>query len=630
MGSELDTLSVEAQTAKQAHLVRDSENHAMLERLHYIQAAKQLSSDVERFFVLISQAKASHTLSTLKDALATLKTHIELIYTAARSHSSLADPIGRTRHRTWENTPIQASKSPMKRENALRPDSVGMRLLLPADTIRATLSLLDTISKMCTTTSLSWLDTTENMELVESVASKVAANFSDSSSEANPLLPALSSMELQLPQQLFWLCRTSQELRTLLVGPPPLVQTGNGASRFFSPRSAAQANAQAAEQFIQSFGPASRVFAQYWKQMEDFLIKRFSKLKLPSSSAFSSPSSKSKPTFEQVEEHLQHIHDINARFWVMNKMLWFDTPGIAKQLATSHAAMTLDSYLDIRSAIIDINSTDPELNGRDHTGDSGMLVSSNSTSSSSKSSSSSTARSELPLDVPQLALFSLPHAQIEAIATRFANIVDTMALLPIYESWSPSDSLESSMRSFTQLSLFWANGSSGPWYPLAKSDFPAPTLVLRFLPSIRSLRCATAACARIIEQATPAEKSAYADTTIWTQKKPEIQFFSFLTSCLCMLVCGPGLLAVEDFLLESLSTPLSRSNPKLATNTYRQIQNFLLAPQAEDAHTGSFWTHSAVIKVLDTLKLGQIKTVLLLRLQELLNPKKQETASAQP
>lgn len=579
MGLELETLSSEAQAAKQTHLVRDSENHAMLNRLHYIQAIKELSADIDQFRKRLEKAKPSQAVSTLREALISIKTHIRLIYSTARSHSTLVDPIGRAQHRTWDSTPIASSKTPTKRETPSRPDSIGMRLLLPSDTVRSALLLLDTISKMSATVSSTWLDAPENMELVEAIASKVASSLADSSPDSNPLLPSLSSMEIQLPQQLFWICRTCQELKTLLVGPPSLNATSQGTSRFFSPRSPAKADAIAISNYVASYGPASQVFTKYWVFMESFLAQRFSRLALPKDA-----------TSENIEAHLQKIHAINARFWIMNKLLWFDTPTIQKEISDS-SLETLDAYLNLN---MDAGS-DAEL------------------------------AIDLPMDVPHLAAFSLPHTQLEQIAARFANLVDTMALLPVYEAnASSSPSIDEAMRTFSQLNLFWANALSGPWYMLAASGFPSATLVLRFLPAIQSLRSATFTCARTIELATPTEKSAFADSTIWTQKKPETAFFSFLTSCLCMLVCSPGSLAVEDFLLDSLSTPLSVNNPKLAKTTYKLILNFLLAPQAEDAHPGSFWTHEAVMSILDTLKLGSIKTVLLIRLQDLMKKKKEE------
>lgn len=549
----------------------------MLDRLHYIQAVKELSSNVEHFGKLLEKAKPSQAVSTLRDALISLKTHIQLIYYTARDKSTLVDPIGCARHRTWDSSPLSSSKTPTKREAPTRPDSVGMRLLLPADTVRATLSLLETIAKMCTTVSLSWIDAPENMELVEAIASKVASNLADSARGSNPLLPSLSSMELQLPQQLFWLCRTCQELKTLLVGPPTSISTSQGPTRFFSPRSPSKGDVATSQAYLSSYGPASLVFAKYWAFMESFLAQRFSRLDLPKNA-----------TSDAIEEHLHTIHSINTRFWIMNKLLWFDTPAIQAEISVH--VKTLDAYLNLRfDAISDFSSP--------------LAV-------------------DLPLEVPHLAAFSLPHAQLENVAARFANLVDTMALLPVYEAnASKLPSIEEAMRTFSQLNLFWANALSGPWYPLASSGFPSATLVLRFLPAIQSLRSATFACARAIELATPAEKSAYADSTIWNRKKPETAFFSFLTSCLCMLVCSPGSLAVEDFLLDSLSTTLSTSNPKLAKTAHKLILNFLLAPQAEDAHPGSFWTHEAVMKILDTLKLGSIKTVLLIRLQELLKKK---------
>lgn len=576
MADDLETLSAETQSAKQTHLIRDSENHAMLDRLRYIQAVKELSTDIDRFRSALEKIKPAQAVSTMKEALISLKSHIQLIYSTARSHSTLVDPIGRAHHRTWDTTPLSSSKSPMKREVPTRPDSVGMRLLLPSDTVRSAIALLDIISKLSISVTLSWLDAPEKMELVEAIASKVALSLVDYAPGTNCLLPSMSSMEIQLPQQLFWICRTCQELKTLLVGPPSLTSTSQGTSRFLSPRSPSKADTLAISSYIASFGPASQVFAKYWALMEDFLVQRFSRLQLPKDA-----------NAENIEAHLQKIHEINARFWIMNKLLWFDTPNIQKEI--SEHVDGLDTYLSLH---IETSPSSP------------LLI-------------------DLPLDVPQLAAFSLPHAQLELIAARFANIVDSMALLPVYEaSASKSPSIDEAMRTISQLNLFWANALSGPWYPLAASGFPATTLVLRFLPAIQSLRSATFSCARAIELATATEKSAYADTTIWTQKKPETAYFSFLTSCLCMLVCSPGSLAVEDFLLDSLATPLSANNPKLAHSTYKLILNFLLAPQAEDAHPGSFWTHDAVMRILDTLKLGSIKTVLLIRLQDLIQKKK--------
>jgi hypothetical protein len=575
---ELDSLSSEAQLVKQAQLTSDSVNHAILEQLQYIQAVKQLSTDVDRLSTQTEKINAVHAVSTLKDGLLAIKSHLTHIYNTARSHSTLVNPIGRQHHRTWENTILSHSSSPMKRNNPRRADSIGMRLLLPPDTIKSTQALLESISKQIVVLSQKWLETPENLEHVSQVASQVALNFHESQhrrSAQSPLLPELSSVELQVPQQLFWICRTSQELKTLLIGPPNQNAPLQGSPRLFSPRQSSQSDQRSLLPYIHAFGAASQSFDIYWSQIEPFLLERFSKLPKPDIRSLAA-----------IESYLREVHEVNSRFWILTKMLWIDTPAISRHLVEA-GVQNLDDYL----------------------------------SNLSPSNAASDLQNELPVHVPQLCIFSLPHVQVEQFSLKFAGNIDRI-LHPVYDSFAhQSPSLDDAMASLSQLSLFWANAKSGPWYALAKSGFSAPLMVLRFLPAVQSLRSAATTCAKVIDCCPQADKTAYIDMTVWTQPNSANAWFGFLTSCLCMLVCCPGLLSVEDFLLDSLATPLTNTNPELATATYSHIQNFITSSLPSETQTDSFWTHEAIMSVLDTLKLGSIKTVLQLRLQELMKPK---------
>ena len=578
MRVQLESLSTEAQTAKRAHLATDSVNNAMVERLHYLQAVKQLPADIETVRTEIEKLKPAHAVTKLRDGLLLLKTQLTHIYGTARSNSTLVNPIGRQHHRTWENTILSHSKSPMKRESTQRPDSIGMRLLLPSDTIRAMISLFDTISKHCISISTSWLENPENLERLSQVASRIAVNFRDAplnQLNTDALVPELSSVELQLPQQLFWQCRTVQELKILLIGPPTQTSALQGSPRLFSPRPSSHADSKSLTSYIHSFGAASYIFDKYWTQIEPLVRERLSTLPSPAPQSL-----------HDIDSYLREVHDINSRIWILTKMLWVDTPQIARHIF-AHGVNTLQAYLDLPP----VTHADLEM------------------------------RNELPVQVPQLCIFSLPHIQVEQVTLRWAGFVD-QALLSLYDSYAHSSpSLEDSMAALSQLNLFWANATTGPWYPMAKSGFSPSTLVLRFLPAVQSLRSAATTCARIIEHSKPEDRAAYADLAIWTQANPTASWLSFLTPCLCILVCCPGLLAVEDFLLDSLSTPLTNSIADRATATYRDILQFLSPNQAQIDNTrapDSFWTHEAVSQVLDTLKLGSIKTVLLLRLNQLL------------
>jgi hypothetical protein len=568
----LEILSTEAQSAKQSHITSDSINHAVLEQLRYVQAIQQLAADSERIATSLQKINATHAVSTLKDGLLALKTHLVHIYTTARTYSTLVSPIGRQHHRTWENTLVSHYRSPLKRDNPRRPDSVGMRLLLPSELTNSVLSVLESISKHASSLTQRWLDNEENLELTSQVASKIASNFSKPSSDQHPLLPELSSVDLQVPQRLFWICRTSQELKTLLVGPPIQNAPLSCSPRLLSPRMSSHSESKALLNYIHSYGAASVCFARYWTLFEPMLENRFSRLSIPQVKSL-----------KDLEAYLRDVHDINARVWIMMSMVWADTPELLKRRIDENLCVTLEDYLapDWRAAVA----------------------------------------SEAPVSVPQLCLFSLPHVQVEQLSLRFAGIVDS-ALLPVYEQYARlNPTLEDAMASLSQLNLFWANARSGPWYALAKSNFSAPLLVMRFLPAVQSIRAAATLCAACIESSTPEDKAAYHDLAIWTQKNPANAFFAFLTSCLCMMVCCPGLLSVEDFLLDSLSTPLTKKSPELTMTTCAKILQFITHSDALPDSNQSFWTQEAVVHVLDILKLGSIRTVLQLRLQEILLPK---------
>lgn len=501
---------------------------------------------------------------------------MSLIYTTAHSYSTLVHPIGRQHHRTWENTLLSHSKSPLKRENKKRPDSIGMRLLLPPDLIQSTLTLLETISKMATSLTSRWLDTEESLELVSQVASQIAANFRNSSSGQHPLFPEQSSVDLQVPQQLFWICRTAQELKILLIGPPTQEVPFSGSPRRNSPRIATQGEAKALVHHIHAFGAASTCFDMYWTLFEPMLQERFQRVTKPKVSGV-----------KELETYLREVYDIMARVWIMLSLTWVDTPALVNAFVERGLALTLDEYLCASTALA--NTPNLQL--------------------------------ELPMPVPQLCVFSLPHVQVEQLSLRFAGIIDRV-LQPVYDLYSRSSpSFDDAMASLSQLNLFWANARSGPWLALAKSGFSAPLLILRFLPAVQSIRSAASLCASLIEHSSTSEKAAYHDLAIWTQPNPSNAWFGFLTSCLCMMVCCPGLLSVEDFLLDSLSTPLTNSQPELAMTTYARILQFISFNGSSDSSHGSFWTQEAIVNVLDTLKLGSIKTVLQLRLQDLLKPK---------
>jgi hypothetical protein len=583
MSEELEKLSGEAQKAKESHFVLDAQHRTMLERLHYIGAIQQLTVDVERFKAQVSRLDASRAVMGLKDVLTSLKANLSHIYTTARSHSTLLDPIGRSTFRTWETTRSTRLQSPMKRDTATSgPETLGMRLLLPPDTIKTIVALVEQISQQCSTIANKWLEEPENMTYMSKIASALAVQLSDASlgripSSGSPLFHEIATVDLQFAQQLFWLCRTTQELKTMLIGPPNQHSINTGSPRFFSPRKSSQTDPKKALAFIHSYGAASTLFDKYWIQsLEPIVAERFREL--PSPNVF---------TPETIDAYLQEVNGVVSRVWIITKMLWFDTPSITAQLV-ARGVSSLEAYLDLRL----IHPSDTEL------------------------------KLELPIHVPNLTVFSLPHVQLEAISLRWAGTVDRI-LLPLYESFSDqfaSVTLEDAVECLTRLRLFWGNATSGPWYALAQGGFSPSVLVLRFMPMIQSLRQATLACTSVIESAPVHDKTAFLDAEIWANPGTSAsKWFHFLITCVTMLISCPGQLAVEDFLLESLSTPLTKSNPDAYKAVWTIISAGLDTPSSLFQYEeDSLWSLQAIIGVLENLKLGSLMMVLKRRLRDMI------------
>lgn len=594
MQGQLEALSESALNAKDQQLKNDAKHQVMQERFDYVNAVQQLSSNVERFRAQIDQMDATRAATTLGDVLVALKTNLMRIYTTAKTHSTLVSPLGRSMHKTWDSFMTAKVKSPMKRDSAAtKHEALGMRLLLTPEAIRSTLSLLETVSKHCSRITHDWLENTDNMTLVSNIASEVAINLRaptsapssrSSAPRASPLFPAIASMDLQFAQHLFWLCRTCQELKILLVGPPQVAGATSAPaspSPFASPLSSISnlsSSSKLMQSHIASYGPASLLFEKYWHQMEPLIMDRLSKLKVPDVRQQ-----------RQIDMYLREVHDIVGRVWVATKLLWYDTPNIVNRLAAD-GVRTLDAYLDLHRLPLE----DPSL------------------------------QVDLPVSIPHLAVFALPHMQLEQLSLRWAGIIDS-SLQPLYDAYATQDSfpsLDDAMTCLSQLSLYWGNAASGPWYALAQAGLSPTILILRFLPAVKCLRQATNACVRVIEMASDNDKLAYLDMAVWSQKEDAtLAWCRFLVTCLCMLICSPGALPVEDFLTDSFVTPLSKASPDTTREVYAQLLQILEAPESVEVDSASFWTHEAIVSILGTLKLGTIKTVLRLKLQDLINPK---------